>query len=250
MNVAWDYTALANSYDKRADYCPKSLDRLYAEAGVEAGSSVADIGAGTGKLAVPLARRGFRVSAVEPNAAMRVLGQRNSQGLPIVWTEGTGEETGLVSGAFDLVTFGSSFNVVDQFKALIEAARLLKSFGTFACMWNHRDLDDPLQAKIEAMIWEQIPGYLYGKRREDPTVIIDASGRFGPVKVIEDKFIVEVSTADFVDAWRSHGTLQRQAGEKFLSIVERIERMLREREILSVPYFTRVWYAKRCKVSE
>jgi ubiquinone/menaquinone biosynthesis C-methylase UbiE len=250
MNVAWDYTALANSYDKRADYCPKSLDRLSAEAGVEAGSSVADIGAGTGKLAVPLARRGFRVSAVEPNAAMRALGLRNSRVLPIVWSEGTGEETGLVSGAFDLVTFGSSFNVVDQFKALIEAGRLLKSFGTFACMWNHRDLDDPLQARIEAMICDEIPGYLYGKRREDPRAVIDASGTFGPTQAIEDKFIVEVSTADFVEAWRSHGTLQRQAGEKFLSIVERIERMLRERETISVPYFTRVWHAKTRKASK
>lgn len=250
MNVAWDYTALANSYDKRADYCPKTLDRLCAQAGTQVDSPVADIGAGTGKLAIPLAQRGFRVSAVEPNAAMRALGLRNSRGLPIVWSEGTGEETGLVSGAFDLVTFGSSFNVVEQFKALAEAARLLKSFGTFACLWNHRDLDDPLQAKIEAMICDQIPGYLYGKRREDPTAVIDASGAFGPVTAIEDRFLIDVSTADFVEAWRSHGTLQRQAGEQFLSIVERIERMLREREIVSVPYFTRAWYAKRCKAPE
>lgn len=250
MNVAWDYTALAAAYDKRAGYCPKSLDRLCASSGVEAGSSVADIGAGTGKLAIPLARRGFHVSAVEPNAAMRARGLGNSQGLPIVWSEGTGEETRLVSGAFDLVTFGSSFNVVEQLKALAEAARLLKAFGTFACMWNHRDLDDPLQAKIEAMICHEIPGYLYGKRREDPTEVIDASGKFGPVEAIEDRFLVEVSTADFVEAWRSHGTLQRQAGEQFLSIVERIERMLHERETLSVPYFTRVWYAKRRNAPE
>ena len=250
MNVAWDYTALANSYDKRADYCPKTLDRLCAQAGTQVDSPVADIGAGTGKLAIPLAQRGFRVSAVEPNAAMRALGLRNSRGLPIVWSEGTGEETGLVSGAFDLVTFGSSFNVVEQFEALAEAARLLKSFGTFACLWNHRDLDDPLQAKIEAMICDQIPGYLYGKRREDPTAVIDASGAFGPVTAIEDRFLIDVSTADFVEAWRSHGTLQRQAGEQFLSIVERIEQMLREREIVSVPYFTRAWYAKRCKAPE
>jgi hypothetical protein len=111
-------------------------------------------------------------------------------------------------------------------------------------------LDDPLQARIEAMICDEIPGYLYGKRREDPRAVIDASGTFGPTQAIEDKFIVEVSTADFVEAWRSHGTLQRQAGEKFLSIVERIERMLRERETISVPYFTRVWHAKKRKASK
>ena len=53
MNVAWDYTALANSYDKRADYCPRSLDRLSAEAGVEAGSSVAALGPGPGNSPFP-----------------------------------------------------------------------------------------------------------------------------------------------------------------------------------------------------
>ena len=71
MDVTWDYTELASHYDKRADYSAKALDRLCATIGVGKGAAVADIGAGTGKLAVPLARRGFRVSAVEPNAAMR-----------------------------------------------------------------------------------------------------------------------------------------------------------------------------------
>ena len=90
-------------------------------------------------------------------------------------------------------------------------------------------------------VWKAARGSEGGHRR---------FGAFGPPQAIQDKFIVEVSTADFVEAWRSHGTLQRQAGEKFLSIVERIERMLRELETISVPYFTRVWHAKTRKASK
>jgi SAM-dependent methyltransferase len=245
MNATWDYTELASHYDKRADYSAKALDQLCTATGSGAGTRVADIGSGTGKLAAPLARRGLRVSAVEPNAAMRSFGIRNTQGLGVAWTEGTGEHTGLPHAAFDLATFGSSFNVVDQAKALVEVVRILKPAGSLACMWNHRDLDDAVQARIEAIIRHEIPGYTYGKRREDPTPAIDASGLFGPVEAIEERFVLEVSAADYVEAWRSHGTLQRQAGGRFAEIVEAIERALGDTTSLSTPYFTRIWRAQR-----
>ena len=134
---------------------------------------------------------------------------------------------------------------MDQATALAEVVRLLKPSGSLACMWNHRDLDDPLQARIEAIIRDEIPGYGYGARREDPTPLIDASGAFGRVGAIEDRFVVEVPVADFVEAWRSHGTLQRQAGVKFASIVDMIERALGDETSLSIPYFTRIWHARR-----
>jgi 2-polyprenyl-3-methyl-5-hydroxy-6-metoxy-1,4-benzoquinol methylase len=35
------------------------------------GGSIVDFGAGTGRLAIPLARAGYRVTAVEPSSAMR-----------------------------------------------------------------------------------------------------------------------------------------------------------------------------------
>jgi SAM-dependent methyltransferase len=176
---------------------------------------------------------------------MRAFGIRNTASLDVAWTKGTGECTGLASGGFDLVTFGSSFNVVDQAKALAEAARILSPAGSLACMWNHRDLEDPLQARIEAIIRNEIPGYEYGRRRQDPTPVIDASGLFGTVGAIEELFVVEVPRADYVEAWRSHATLRRQAGARFAAIVEAIERALDDITSLATPYFTRIWYAHR-----
>ncbi len=249
MNVTWDYTELARHYDKRAEYSARALDRLCAVTGSGPGTRVADIGAGTGKLAAPLAHRGLRVSAIEPNAAMRAFGIRNTRGLDVTWSEGTGECSGLATGAFDLVTFGSSFNVVNQATALVEVARILTPAGSVACMWNHRDLDDPVQAGIEAIIRQQIPRYEYGKRRQDPTPVIDACGLFGPVGTLEERFVVEVSVADHVEAWRSHATLRRQSGTRFGAIVEAIENALGTIGSLPTPYFTRVWYARRRPVA-
>ena len=54
--------------------------------------------------------------------------------------------------SYHMTTFGSSFNVCDRQKALIESKRILVHRGWFACMWNHRDLEDPLQKEIESII--------------------------------------------------------------------------------------------------
>jgi ubiquinone/menaquinone biosynthesis C-methylase UbiE len=244
MQVEWVYSELAAFYDKRADYSAAALDRLLQETGVAKGARVADIGAGTAKLALPLARRGFIVDAVEPNDEMRSFGIRNTSGQRVTWHDGTGEITGLPVATFELATFGSSFNVVDQAKALKEVARILKPSGWVACMWNHRDLGEPVQAAIEGIIHAEIPSYQYGARRQDPTDVIAESRLYSSARFIEDRFVAQVPKEDYLDAYRSHATLQRQAGAKFSTIIAKMAESLQDRPILEVPYFTRIWFAR------
>lgn len=245
MTVSWDYSALAAHYDKRAEYDARALDRLIEAIGAKFGTCIAEIGAGTGKLAVPLARRGFAVSAVEPNDKMCGLGISNSSGLKVNWYCASAEDTGLPATSFDIVTFGSSFNVVDRPVALREVARILRPRGWMACMWNHRDLDDPVQARVEMVIKHHIPGYSYGTRREDPAPAIAESGLFEPAQFIEGRFTVDMASTDYLEAWRSHATLHRQAGTSFTAIVEEIGKLLASGGAwLPVPYFTRIWYAR------
>jgi ubiquinone/menaquinone biosynthesis C-methylase UbiE len=244
VKVDWDYSSFAANYDKRADYSPDALDRLASDIGLRPGGRIADLGAGTAKLAAALARRAYVVDAVEPNDEMRRFGVANTRGLAVTWHEGTGEVTGLPDHSFDLVTFGSSFNVVDQAKTLVEVARILKPRGWMACMWNHRDLEDATQAAVEATISAAIPGYRYGTRREDPTPVIDASQLFAPVRHIVERFTVDVATDDYVAAWRSHATLGRQAGDKFASIIDHIQKQVGNAPTLTVPFRTRLWYAQ------
>ena len=242
---AWDYTKLAADYDRRADYSDAAIDEVVALARPAPERPVADIGAGTGKLTKLLLARGLAVHAVEPNDAMRAIGVANTEGRRVRWSNGSGEQTGLAADAYDLALFGSSFNVTDRPLALREVHRILRPEGWFGCMWNHRDLADPLQARIEAIIRESIPGYDYGSRREDQTAVIAASGLFEPAVLIDRGFVHASSREDYVGAWRSHATLQRQAGGAFEGIVARIGDAIGASEVVNVPYTTRVWCARR-----
>lgn len=246
MKTQWDYTNLADAYLKRPDYAPEAIDKIVKFAGAKPGDRVCDVGAGVAHLTIPLAQRGFRVDAVEPNDAMRANGiKRTAKMSNVAWHEGTGEANGQPDAAFQLVTFGSSFNVTDGQQALRETARVLKKGGWFACLWNHRDLEDPLQAAIEAAIKKQVPDYDYGSRRADQTDIIAQSRLFGSIERFEARVLHQQTIEDCLEAWRSHGTLDRQAKDKFPKVIEAIGRILSETgsDKITVPYTTRVWAA-------
>jgi ubiquinone/menaquinone biosynthesis C-methylase UbiE len=247
MKTEWDYTTLADAYLKRPDYADAAIDAMLSIAGAEKGDKFCDVGAGVAHLTLMLAARGLDVVAVEPNDAMRTNGiKRTAQFANVRWHEGTGEQTGQATQAFDMVTFGSSFNVCDRQQALKETARILKPRGWFACMWNHRQLEDPIQAQIEAIIKERVSGYGYGTRREDQTAVIDASGLFGPVVHLDSRVMHEQTIEECVEAWRSHATLERQAGAAFHGVVAAIEAYLQTlgTPSIQIPYSTNIWVAQ------
>ncbi len=245
MKTEWDYTELAAAYLKRPDYAREAIRRMIELTGVRPGDPVCDIGAGAAHLTRLLVEHGLAVTAIEPNDAMRANGQARTSGQGVTWIEGTAERTGQAGDAFALVTFGSSFNVTDRPAALAETARLLRRGGWFACMWNHRDIHDPLQKRIEDVIRRYVPEYDYGTRREDQTEVIQASGLFGEVVRVEGGETQRQSVDDCIEAWRSHGTLQRQAQERFSDVVAEIAAVVRSTglESVEIPYVTRIWAA-------
>lgn len=247
MKTEWDYTTLADAYLKRPDYADAAIDAMLSIVGAEKKDKFCDVGAGVAHLTLMLAARGLDVVAVEPNDAMRANGIKRTEKLGNVrWHEGTGEVTGQAAQAFDMVTFGSSFNVCDRQQALKETARILKPRGWFACMWNHRQLEDPIQAQIEAIIKARVSGYGYGTRREDQTAVIDASGLFGPVVHLDSRVMHEQTIAECVEAWRSHATLERQAGAAFHDVVAAIESYLQSlgTPSIQIPYSSKIWMAQ------
>jgi SAM-dependent methyltransferase len=246
--VTWDYTEHASHYDKRADYSSDAIEDLLKAIDCSPSRPVADIGAGTGKLTKELLKHGLSVKSVEPNEAMRAIGVQNTKGKSAAWSIGTGEATGLSTGSVYAVFFGSSFNVVDQRLTLSEVSRILVPNGWFACMWNHRDLDDPIQQRIESIIKSSIPSYSYGSRREDPTDVIDKSGYFSATRSIEGNFTWKMPRADIVTAWKSHATLKREAGSDLLfdSIIQQIADYLDGLpKVIDVPYTTRIYFAQK-----
>lgn len=246
MKTEWDYTELAEAYLKRPDYAQSAIERMLETAGVKKGDVVCDVGAGAAHLTLKLAEYGLNVCAVEPNDAMRANGiKRTSQYKNVRWFEGIGEHTGMEDHKFDLVTFGSSFNVCDRQEALKETKRILKASGWFACMWNHRDLNDPLQKEIEDILKSEILDYNYGARREDQTEVINQSGLFGDVVYLEGSVVHEILAEDFIEGWKSHGTVQRQSTDKFEMIIDKIRKLVEAKgeRYIKVPYTTRIWMA-------
>ncbi len=130
----WVFNRLAGDYLARPAYPDALVDALSALAGGP-GARVADVGAGTGHLALPLAARGLCVTALEPARAMlESLQARLGGGLEVVTVHGSAEATGLPAASFDLVLFADAVQWVDAELAGREAARLLAPAGTLAVL--------------------------------------------------------------------------------------------------------------------
>jgi len=251
MKTSWDYSGLAESYVSRPQYSGRLISAIFHIASMKAGMNACDVGAGVGHLTRHHVASGHETIAVEPNDDMRRIGQEQVPQSPsLKWVEGTGEATGQTPKFFDLVTFGSSFNVCDREAALVETSRILKPSGWFACLWNHRDLTDTIQGSIETIISDTVPEYSYGSRREDQSQVIRDSQKFSEPIFMTSRVEHKVPYSDFLTAWKSHATLKRQSGTDFDEIVSEIEGLLLKNksetssDYLVVPYSTTAWVAQ------
>lgn len=104
---------------------------------------VLDIGAGTGRDAAALARRGHRVTAVEPTAGLREFGMRHHAGLPIEWIDdGLPDLTRLAerNGAYDLIYLTAVWMHLDapeRAAAMARIAALLAPNGLVILSLRH-----------------------------------------------------------------------------------------------------------------
>jgi ubiquinone/menaquinone biosynthesis C-methylase UbiE len=248
MKTVWDYSALAEAYLARPQYSTPAINAIFSIASINKNSLSCDIGAGVGHLTLHYEARKFNVIAIEPNDNMRAIGKKRTN---CEWVEGTGEETKQANESFDLVTFGSSFNVCDRTVALKESSRILKSSGWFGCLWNHRDLEDPIQSSIESLIKSMVPDYGYGTRREDQSDVINNSNLFNEVIQLNAPVAHEQSISECIRAWESHATLQRQAAENFKNVIQEIRKFLEQSVStdlsykMRIPYQTRIWLAQK-----
>lgn len=241
---AWDYSDRAATYEHRADYASNAIKRLLRHLPQVPRARAVDIGAGTGKLTRPLLAAGLDVVAVEPNESMRHVAARIPANDAATWLLARSEALPLDANSYDLVCFGSSFNVVDATRSLNEASRVLKDDGLLAILWNHRDLNDPLQAAVESVIRAHLPDFSHGSRRENPSAIVLKRKQFVAIDAFRTSFKFTTTHAHYMAAWRSHATLARAAGSRFEAIIEAITQRVPDVDI-SVPFTTAVWVFRK-----
>lgn len=111
-----------------------------------------DIGAGTGLLTQGLLQAGYRVVAVEPNAAMRAAADaRLGENARYRSVEGKAEAIPLPNGVARLIAAAQAFHWFDVPNARKEFRRILDPGGWVAIIWNDRVPDDPVSAGLNAL---------------------------------------------------------------------------------------------------
>jgi SAM-dependent methyltransferase len=146
---AKSFDRVAEAYERgRPGWPPEVLDLLP----VPDEATVLDLGAGTGKLTRRLAARYAHVIAVEPLDEMRaILTERvpQAEALP-----GAAETIPLHDGAVDAVFIGQAFHWFANDVAVAEIARVLRSGGVLARMWNEAADPCPLPPEYDRRLTE------------------------------------------------------------------------------------------------
>jgi SAM-dependent methyltransferase len=163
---AESFGAVAQQYERyRSTYPDALLDDLAALRPAQ----VLDVGCGTGKAAVGLARRGLSVLGVELDPRMAEVAR--GHGIPV---EVAAFETWDDAGRrFDLITCGSAWHWIDPQLGMAKAAAVLSPGGTIARFWNYHVLDEYVVAMFEALYREHAPDVQPHGRPPDDSGYID-----------------------------------------------------------------------------
>ena len=130
-----DFGRTVFDYARYRQGFPEYLYEMLARLGVTFdGARAVALGTGTGTLARGMARRGASVTAIDPSSAMTAEAARLDMewGVSTHYLNTSAENTGLESGAFDLVTSGQSWWWFDRPAALAEVQRILRPGGILA----------------------------------------------------------------------------------------------------------------------
>src|SRR3954454_23609107 len=195
--LAFSFGRIAAEYDDvRPEYAPEALARAEEALGLDAGSRVVDLAAGSGKLTRALAGRFAEVVAVEPNDDMRAVLAGRSADVRVL--AGTAERMPLPNDSADAVFVGDAFHWFEGRPAVAELARVVRPGGGVALLWNHwwsdgddrsvNTLEPPFPAEAQGLFDEVYISSGRAAARAEMADPLDAfaGGQFGPL--VEEAF--------------------------------------------------------------
>lgn len=214
------FQAGAAAYERgRPGYPAGAIEWLRAELDVRPGRTVADVGAGTGKLTRELVRTGAEVVAVEPVPGMRGVLERVVPEARVL--DGTAETMPVADSSVDAITVAQAFHWFDVPRTLAEFYRVLRPGRRFAVIWNRRLRDDPLHVAINRIIEPYrggAPSYRSSKWRES----IAADGRFAPAGELELPFEQRFDADGLVDRVGSISFVAALSDEERGRVLDRV----------------------------
>lgn len=233
----------------RPDYPPEGVALLVGRLGIGPGTTVADVGAGTGKLTRALTATGASVIAVEPLAGMRDrIAMTAPRAVPFA---GTAEAMALRDGSIDAITVAQAFQWFDGPRALVEFHRVLRAGGGLGLIWNERDRGTSWVAAYDRIIDAVDP------RRPDHALahwrtVFDQTRLFTP---LEHALVPYAQThalpgglVDRMATVSSVAALDEPARERVFDQVRLLERThpdLAGRAEVVLPYRTHLYWCRR-----
>lgn len=140
--------------------------------------NVLDLACGTGRLAIPMAQKGFNVVGLDASKPMLTLAREKSKKLPIKWIQGDIRNFQL-NETFDLILMaGNAFQALlseeDQIQMLNCVRKHLKPSGLF--VFNTRNpQENDFRTENEFELWHDFQDQhggdvqVYGKQQSDPS---------------------------------------------------------------------------------
>lgn len=127
--------------DHRVPYPDTLIDRIAERTGLKAGDRVLDLGCGPAQLGIAFARRGARITAMDPEPEMLEAARVNAAaaGVEITLRQGSSYDLDAGFGPFKLVTMGRSFHWMDR-PATLAALDTLIELGGAVVLFDDRNI--------------------------------------------------------------------------------------------------------------
>ena len=149
-----DFSQNATVFDRRHGVAldDDELDRLWKVAGLRPGAAILDIGAGTGRVAIPLGIRGCAVVALEPAGGMVDQLRAKTNGSRISVVIGEGGQLPFQASAFDAVVIARLLYLTRGWREILrEAQRVLVAGGAVLHEWGNGQVEEEwVQIREEA----------------------------------------------------------------------------------------------------
>jgi len=243
------YAAAADAYERgRPSYPLEAVAWLARTMRLHSGTTLLELGAGTGKLTAQLVPLRTRLLAVEPVEAMRA---RLSVAVPsAVPLGGAAEALPLGDATVDAAVAAQAFHWFDHDAALVELARVLRPGGRLALTWNVRDPTVDWSSRLTEIL-DRVAGdaprhatstWRTAFARTDRFDAVDEASFPNPVTVTPDQLLDRVASISFV------GAADREEQDEVLGEVRALLAThpdLAGRERIVFPYRTDVYAWER-----
>jgi SAM-dependent methyltransferase len=248
------FDGVAELYDaRRPGYPEELLDALFTMTGLQSDSKILEIGSGTGKATLMLARRGLSVLCIEPGPNLVALAAQNLKDFPQVAFETiTFEQWCIHPCEYDLVLSAQAFHWISREIRYTKAAQTLKDGGHLALIWNmYPDLTADIFLELNKVYQARAPE-LANRSNSCEELIqqrereIGESGLFYNIRTIRFPWSVKYSVQDYLGLLSTYSDHLRLSDEKRERLFQGIAEVIHKHGgYLERPYLAVLYVAQK-----